>query len=280
MPRTIKATLVLGQRQQGWTESYFYEQSSGDLESEARRWYTLGQTRLLLCGRETYIKAIKTSIELDLNDNKVVGDSYLIYTPLLVASQGNPRSEDANTALQVIFRDNNGGKRKFTFMRGIYDTIVENGGVFNPAADGWATRFEDWKTKLIELRVGWLSTQREKDVTITTYSQVADSNQVKITVDEPTFGAAPYKPRYVRVRGLNHRNSTLNGSLLIKADSATTAKTVDAIAVIPFQSEGNLRTYSTVFQRADNIEGQKIVTRKVGSPLLESRGRSRVRART
>lgn len=274
MPAVIKATWVFSQRQQGWTESLFFEQSTEDLRAAYSKAFALGQLRAALIGIQTTITAIRVSIEVNNAGQRVVGDSLLNYVNLAPAI--STTSEDASTALQVIFRSGDAVRRKLLFMRGIWDSIVDSGGLYNDTVGDWATKFSAWRASLIAGNWGWLYTTPAVIGTIGDYD-VSPQGFVTFTLQNPgIFGPGPYPgPVKVRIARLNGR-STLNGTLIVQPTGPNTCITTKPHAAAVFQSPGTMRTYNTSFIAASTVDGQKIVIRKAGSPLLGSRGRQRV----
>lgn len=274
MPATIKATWVFSQRQQGWTESLYFQQTTEDLRAAYSKAFSLAQKRAALIGIQTSITAIRVSIEINNAGDRVVGDSLLNYVNLAPAI--STTSEDASTALQVIFRSGDAVRRKLLFMRGIWDSIVDAGGQYNDTVGDWATKFSAWRSEVISGGWGWLYTRPNLIGTINGY-EVSPQGFVSFALASPgIFGPGPYPgPVKVRVARLNGR-SVLNGTLIVQPLTAGTAITTKPRAAAEFTSPGTMRTYLTEFIPAATIDGQKIVTRKAGSPLLVSRGRQRV----
>lgn len=275
MPFLIKGTWIFESRQTGWTESLYWNQSTGNLNTAYQTAFAVGDVRKQLLGDTGSIKAIRVSVEANELGQPVVGDSLLSYARL--APDTLLEEEDSNTALQVIFRTSDATKRKFLFLRGIWDSIVQVGGVYNKDANGWVTKFNAWKTEVIGQAMGWVASSRSTAGTITNY--VMDANGfITFTLAAPgIFGAGPnYTPQKVRISRLNGR-STLNGTMIVFPTSATTATSAQPHAAAPFKSNGIMFGYTKALVLASTIEAQKIVTRKAGAPLLGSVGRQKAK---
>ncbi len=277
VPFVIKITNVFDLRQHGWTESYFFQQNTNDLNLSFTSAQIIGQKRAALLGAEGRMKAIRCSIETDDAGLKVNGDSLLNYVQYN-GNVGQPADEE-DAALLITSRDLTSHKRRNSYLRGIWDIIDTSGGNYDPNGGGWASVLNSWIAANLGRGVGYLASSPGAKTKVTGYT-AQPNGQVDIQCEAGTFGAPPY-PDQIRVRFSKiNGKSVLNGYQLVAPISDTHCLTVDQIGVTEFISEGFIQKYTFSFVQFASMQGQKIVTRRVGAPLLESRGRQRRRVRT
>lgn len=282
MASKFKVTFVFEANQRGWTESYIYNSSGDDhtpIEGPATR---LADARIGICGQGARIKAIRISKE------GVGPDALLRYTdikPPVVNIPGpdggavsfGPRAQP-NVALLCRCSDVTESKRKFIFLRGIPDGVEVNGGVFT--ADKIYTQFfQRFIKQLTEAPWGWSGVSTKVGpVDLTSYTSTV-TGIVTFTFAANLFAAPLFDKRVtVRLKGVNGK-SAANGPHVVKVLDATQCRTVKPLGLVAYQFGGQGSYTTNDFQKIDLVAAQKIVTRKAGAPLLESRGRARVRAR-
>lgn len=279
----LKITNFFEGRSHGWTESYFAGFATNDLGSAyVNIALPIANDRAQLLGDPCYIKAIRVSVERNDDGTTVLRDSYLQYVKILPAFGSaevtRKLAADSDVALQVIWQNATNQLRKFIFLRGIWDDVETAGGEYVPVGS-WNGRLNNWRATLFAKSVGWDSKPQFAKTIITNYATDA-GNHITLTLAGAIFGnppvGLPYPYTQVRISKLNNK-SVLNGLLTVLPLSPNTCITVAPIAAGPFISPGTLTTYSHLFIPAANIRAQKIVTRKAGAPLLESRGRVRAK---
>ncbi len=276
MPFLVKHTWFFQQGAKGWTESLWREQVDGNLGSAFTIAFNAGLKRALLLGSSGQIKAIRVSIERTDLGVPVTGDSFLQYVGL--AGTSTETSEDSDTSLQVIMRNAGATKHKFIFLRGIWDNIVAAGGNYLPSYGIWASLLNSWIAFLLSNGYGWAGVDPLTRTPVINYDQNLPSARVLVTAQAAAFVGPFNVPIKVRFQGINVK-SVLNGPQLVTPLTSTTCELVKPLAVVPFVSNGFVQTYTAAVRTASTIDAQKIVQRKSGAPLLESRGRQPVRGR-
>lgn len=276
VPSVVKCTLALEAGARGWSESFLWQTTGNDLNLEATTAQVLAQKRAAMLGREAFVKAERVSFESDSDGNPVVGDSFLTYTRYNGASI--PTADDPDTAVLITMRSPNATRRRNMFLRGIWDDVNGNGGFYLPGVAGWLTAFNSWRGAMLAKRVGWWHSNAQPAVPITGYTCDQDTGFVLVTLAaaHPSFVAN--KVEMARIKGVN-AGSPMNGAQLIRWQTSTTFWLEKPLALIAYQFGGSLVTYQRTFEEASSIDAQKIVTRRAGSPLLESVGRRKARRR-
>lgn len=269
---TYKVIFAFTQKKQGWSEVYYKDSAALNLEQIRDQVVPLAQKRAALCGQETFLDAIRISRE------GVANDSVLAYTPF--SGLSTEESSPPDDALLVRMGNADNTRHRQMFLRGIYDGLGTKGGSFN---NQYPAFIENWPNYVAALELGayvWPSvdpaTKNRQDLTGYTSDQV---ERVTFTTVAPVF-PAPKVGQTVRVRvsGING-GSVLNGSLLVKVLTTSTAQTIQPYATFAYRFGGKLLYSEQTFAAVANVRPQKIVSRQVGAPLLASRGRLPARSR-
>lgn len=277
----------------GWSESY-YRDSAGVTDLAALVDFdTVGVpagtgiwTKRAAClGKEARIIAEQASF-VDLTtpiDPLTVGDSVLNYLP----QDGNQAftAEDPFTALLVRFGDSLNTRRKHTFIRGIADGAVIEGGQIGSggkgivAFDGAMTAF---LTQLILSNYGWVGISGKVNHPVTNYVSEVGTNRILFTVDAPALPAADGQG-LIHVNGINlgiGKKSVLDGAQVMVRIDDTHCKTKKPTAAFPFPGVGGfLRSFTKDLILIRNFRMQKIVKRSTGKVSFVSVGRAQAKAR-
>lgn len=273
----VKATYVFEMNGYGWTESHHFETGDASLATSYETALKLGKARQELLAAPGFIKAIRVS------DEAVKNDAYLKYVNLpghAFAGQPENGADMQDTGVLVRLSDNNGKQFKHIFMRGIWDEIDINGGSFiGPLKADWDKAWKAWSKLMLDTPFGWMGVDKtlKKTANITNYTTNGDG-QVSFVIDADIFPAPTGTViSEVRVSGLNG-GSTLNRQLRVFVTAPNTCVSVDPLGVLPYKSPGKM-TFNGAkrFIAAVGASAQKIVTRRAGAPLLDSRGRARKR---
>jgi hypothetical protein len=276
-----KATFIFEQGPKGWTESYHTNNEPVAL-SQVMAWANvLAQARADLLGAESELKAIRVSSE------DVLNDGMLRYVNMKATQLGDgagavPESDDADTAIQCRMENATGARHKLIFLRGIWDNINFTGGKLKKTDIIYNLRFQVFAGEL-KTRWGWYGVTdavKRKQVIIG-YASNAEGI-VTLTTDGAFFEAGEIgldKFVKVRISRLNKSQSELKGEVVVNPTTATTCKTVQSYGLLPFSSNGRISISTYQVWPCANVLMNKIVTRKAGSPLLESAGRAKKRAR-
>lgn len=276
VPFVIKNTLVFQTNSFGWTESFLHQSSSRDLIAHNAALQVLAQKRAALLGSQSFIKAERVSVETDGDGLPVVGDSHLLY----IRYNGGtvPGSDDPDTAVLVTMRNAEAARRRNMFLRGIWDDVNGAGGFYLEATAGWPSAFNNWRASMLAKQVGWWHSIKSAPINLSTYVMDPDTGFVQVTLAAPIPGFVADQVMQVRFQGVNGK-SPLNGMQLIRVIDATHVWLEKPLALIAYQFGGKMFTYTRTFEAATTIDAQKIVTRRAGSPLLQSRGRRKGRAK-
>lgn len=282
MASKFKVTLVFEAASRGWTESYIYS-SSGDshapIEGPATR---LAKARIELCGQGAKIKAIRISKE------GVGPDSLLRHTDIQPSKvqvpdgQGNvlhfgPRAQP-NVAILVRCSDAAESKRKFVYLRGIPDLIEVNGGQIEDNKI-YAKLFAAFRKQLVDEPWGWQGVATKYGPVDLLNYETTVNGIVTFTLQANLFLVGDANKKVVaRFKGVNGK-SQLNGPHLVKISDQQSGKLVYPLSLLAYAHGGQVSYSALDFQKIEVVDPHKIVTRKAGAPLLESRGRARAKPR-
>ena len=261
----IRATLFFEQEGYGWSEGYWLNGANPDLRSYGAVVDRLAQKRIWLSGGNTRLRYSRWSEE------GVFRDSFGATYPGL-GLRGDPaqESDEPNTALLTRFRDPTGRHLKNLYLRGVWDLVVKEGGVYTPTP-AYTARFDDFRAQLIQDLWGWRGSTSKIQALITNVAQDA-SGTVTITTGSNVF-AGPF-PQLAQVRVAEVLGSTeINGVLVGRANSATTFQTKNRISIFPYLSGGRLtfNVYGHIL--IDIALVSRVANRKVGRPSYKSVGR-------
>jgi hypothetical protein len=282
----VKWTLILECKARGWTESYYRTSPDGNLWNEIDPMFAFAQARAGLLGQGAFVKGLRPSVEVGTDGSAVAGDS----TSSLVHIAGNGQQpiENEDDALLVTWHNQSGSRRKQQYLRGIWQSITDAAGNFFPSAPGFTSAFTTWYNSVLAYKLGWLGRTPSAKANVTNYTQTTD---FRVTF---TFSSDLFTPTQVTnnqilqigMRGLNVK-SKLNGTILVQVNSARSCTTVKPIAVFPYTTGGvgtnfvrSLITPGTALPGGrQSLVAMRIVERRPGAPLFESRGRAPAKAK-
>lgn len=274
-----KVTFIFDGRLCGWTESHWFNSPDGVHLETAKKARDLALARAMLLGVECSIKAIRVSTEGVGPDAHL---TYVNYRPTFeVASNGALLGEKAaqkDVALQVRMEDGTHSKHKLIFLRGIWDSVENDMGVYTPSK-AWQDLFAKFATQLVRREWGWFGSAGKTKVRLIS-AVMNETDTTTFTFAENLFPADKIGKRVrVRISGVNEGRSVANGVHVVKVTSQTACVTEFRLAV-GNQSVGGFGAFNTYeFISYQTYDDQKIVTRETGAPLLESPGRRSRRAR-
>jgi hypothetical protein len=267
-----KVTFSFVQGVYGWTENYFLNNPSTNLQAELAKANTLVNKRMPMSGAQTMVQHIKVSNESQKRD-------VILDLTLYAGNQSQP-SDAPDTAFLVkkygALPQNNAP----VYLRGIWDSIVQNGGQFVDPGGLWTAAFNGWKGELSSTSEGWGFLNFDPTATLT--AQIATVTQnangtIHVTLKTPTFGAGPYEPsQKVFISGVGGAAS-LNGAQIVTVSATSTFDTVKQIPMFPYTTGGKMTAQFQKFFLIADCQKQRILERKVGRPLYVSRGRQRGR---
>ncbi len=273
-----KGQYIFEGKGRGWTEVWFWEATASTLDTQGTRFEGTVASRRLLLGKEYGFKGYRVSEELNGSFEPVLNDSFLRRYEAAGYSAESGWEQD----LALVLKCNNATRtqRRNVYMRGAWDNIEGDGGVYFPDWGTWQTKLDAWRQKMFELGVGWVHRTPSAAQVIVSAVQ-NDDNRVTITTAAPLFTLPPggYKPTRVNIRTQGLK-SVLSGIQIVLPSTTTVAQTVKPLAIFPQATVGWLaNTFSLSFTLATFIESAYITRRPCGSPLLESVGRQKAKAR-
>jgi hypothetical protein len=279
MPYRVKVTWFFEGPQKGWTESLYIQPTSGTWAEAVAAVNAVNPVRAALLGQNLAIKAWRLQVVQDAGGNKVTrrGDTF---QNLVINGDSQRPASDKDDCVEMDFLDSTQNRHKILFLGGIWREIVNNYGNYTPTPD-WLSAMNNWIVKVVAGGFGWVARTPSIGFSITNYVQSADGFVDMTMSGNPFPGGASTTPQTVRVSGLQTEAglSVLNGDLLVTPTGVNTCTTVKKIAVFPFVNVGVMKTFTYAFVQTNSVAPEKIVNHKRGAPLLESRGRRRVRAR-
>lgn len=274
MPDTIdyKATLIFQSQGRGWTESYNTQSTDLRYEDVMEKATDLAKIRAKLLGSGAKIKAVRVSRQDE------VGEALLKYVD--ISGNGQEPCAQPDVCVQLKLQEANVKKRKYTFLRGIWDSVENDAGVYINGKPDWDKAMKAFKAVLANGKVpwGWWGVTGKAEKNLTEYT-VDANNRVTFTFAGPLFpGDRVGKRDRVRLSGVNGK-SRLNGVQVVDVLAVNSCISYLPMAHVPyaFGGKGTYNTYG--FIRCERAEDEKIATREAGAPLLESAGRARTKPR-
>lgn len=266
-----KSTMFFTGRSHDWTESWWQNESETDYTRPMDNLQALAAKRAKLLGKQCSIKALRVSREDE------IGESYLKY----VTMKGNAQEDAAEQDVAVLLtaRDGLNKKRKHAFLRGVWDNVESEHGVYKRNYAGW----KDAMTEFINTLTadgkgglwGWYGVNTKDTAKITGYVVGADNRLTFTIVGTGLFTDLPATKKFsVRVSGINGR-SGMNGVYVVNPITAFTCVTTQPYRSVPYSFGGVMTMNFPTFIQIKGASDQKITERKVGAPLLESHGHRR-----
>jgi len=264
----IKGTVFFRQLNEAWTESFVFESAGPGLDAPLAKVRAYAGARIVLCGKETEIYALRVSDEASRGDS-LIGR-------LILKNNTVDESEDPETCLSVFWKDLTRRRKKTVFMRGLQSRWFIAGGVFDVNQAVFRQNFQFYSDTIKQLGLGWLG--RINTVASPITNAQADVNLVwTITTVGPIFELADVgTQQLVGVAGFNGK-SPVNGNWVALVTGQSTFKISQPIGAGPWRAGGKARLIKRELIAVDVAEANRIGTRKAGSPLLVTPGRRRNR---
>lgn len=275
-------------RGRSWSESYFADFNLPSFAAITPTAVKLADLRIAMCAPPVEIVSYSVSTPVEAGQR---GQTKNIVPIRTATGWGEQAAGDPATSVNASFQNFATQKSRRLYMRGVPDSVVTDFGQLKSTAYGtWKGLFDAWASYLLALPnsgstgpvYGWLSREPvgapakcEYVIPVGGYLPVFTATPALFAgIDEESL-------RYVRVSGLNGRNSTLNREFVVRILSESTCQVVQPIAAFPMISPGQIRLYAEepVFVPANLIEVSKTGTRRPGSPLLNTPGRAKDRPR-
>lgn len=283
MPYVIETVFSFAGIEQGWSENFYWQQDTDDLQAAENTMLPIALARSKLLSKDYTLTIVRNGIVRNNAGEKVLRQTDLL-EPRFRGVQ-SWESATPNLALMVSWQNANNTLAKRAYMRGIPAGLGDDGKHPNMSYGNFLSNFNAWRTKIIGLKAGWYATQQSAIAIINTYVLNADTGIVTFTLQAPglTFPVANgFQTRvYVKWPG----RTPIDGPLLVIPTAATSCFTAKPIGVGP-ASPGiigtmTLRTPTLVTVAASggtgsptgNIHPLRIITHKTGRPSYASRGR-------
>lgn len=261
----LKVTFMFRQRGTGWSESWYKSVPGTDLQT-AYDALPLATKRVAISGTQTFLEGIRYSFT-DIDRDSIL---HLTGTSL----QGGPPTQESDaptTALLLRCSAIGFVARKFAYLRGIWDSVVKEGGVYQPTP-AYEPRMASLIAALIADEMGWIGQGTKTKANIS--GMVLNANgTVTITFSADLFGAGPtYADRLVRISGVAC-GTFPNGSVIMRPSATNSATTVKRIRALPWMTGGRGSVAPPLFRRIFAAGVSRVVERKTGRVFFVSRGR-------
>ncbi len=276
MPFIFKCTMFFNGPKHGWSETHWYSSPNSAYPPVMLTLETLATRRAPLMGKECSIIGLRVSIENPIRNDAMSRDlegfvGYSGYT-----------ADEPDAALLLRASDPSFAKHKQIYLRGIPDAIDVNFGTYDPSLAGWDVRLQAYEDYLVNQLFGWLGVIGSGPVkaNLTGYTQGV-TGQVTVNVATDLFPLGLIGTNVI-ARGAKintPQKSVLNNQQVYTVLSARSAITTQPIGVLPYTHGGYLSYTPLEFWKYADVRARRIVSRRVGSPLLSSRGRSKVRSK-
>lgn len=267
-----KATFAFQQGVYGWTESYYLNTVSDNLQAELAKAQSLAQKRIVMSGEQTLMPYVKVSREDVQRDVLLSAQAYS-------GATGKP-SDAPDTAILT---------KRFTttpvalapiYLRGIWDELVLDGGRLDLANAAWLANYNAWKGALTTTVNGWGFLAKDPAESGSSLIQSVSQNTdgtIHYTLVTGIFTNLDVGEKTkIFVSGVNGALSA-NGPNVGVVRGINTIDTEARIPIFPYIGGGKLSYTVLKFYPIGNTQLQRVVERKVGRPLYVSRGRSRTR---
>jgi len=284
MPVPIACTAFFGSDEgYGWSETHHISASTPvtDLLPFLTNFDALmNNQRRPLLARDCHLDGIRVAYRTGTG---AIASSARRYQPSVYPT--NTRKGSAPTiAAKLRMGELSNQQFSDVYLRGFWDEIEENEELqfTNAAGAAWKLLLDSYVNALVANQYGWLgilevSTTRGR---VTGYN-VDINGIVTFTVDVtsgPGLGAVG-ELISVRVARLNGSNSTLNTTHIVEVTSATTFRTVQQTAALPFLSAGSYVAAEKDFLRYTGQQYTVLAKRSMGAPFGHTPGRRPARAR-
>jgi len=279
VPVRFKCTWIFSGNLKGWTETLYHQPTSGQFADTVAAVAVVNPFRAALLGKECEILAERVQQVQDAAGAKVLRTGDTFQNNPIVGNANEPAAA-IDVCVEMDFLDSGKTRHKTLFLGGVWDSIESNFGVYQPTPV-WNNTLDSWKNAVITQGFGWLGRVPSAPFAITSVTQNADGFVDIVTGGNPFPGGASNTPVNVTISGVKTQGgpSQINGSHPVLPTGLNACTTVKQIAILPYVAGGNLHTFTFNFIATAAINPEKIVYHKRGAPLLQSRGRARVRSK-
>lgn len=284
MPARWKYTMIFEGRGHGWSETYYFENGSDDINAAYQNVAIIPGKRAPLLGAECRIKGDRIAEVITVAGERIKRKTQvrrLNFNGTLAHS-----ADQTNTSLLAQWVTGDGAFKRLAFMGGPWDDIFPAPDVFMPNGN-WTTFWNSWVAACQAANLGWLTSGRTVPATIDDYNFDPVTGHTTYVLLAPglVWPNGVGKPNKVAVE-FPLSKSPLDGTQIVVPLTATTAVTAKPRPAQPFTIQGLMVLFQPQFktigaggvaQALGTIKEQVGVSRKRGRPLLVSRGRQPVR---
>jgi hypothetical protein len=282
----IKATCDFVQGTYGWSEIYFLNQTSTDLNAAKDTVYALMNKRAAMLGKQGIITGFTVSEE------GVAGDAFPYYSSRDPWTGSDTYdSADQDLALIIRMMDPTYKRHRNMFIRGFFDDIEVRGGVFQrtddeaqqKAYDAWISAYNKWVSILInkDATWGWPSV----DATLTTQKGIVSVTPGTDDVITIVTQAGLWNPdelnKKQRVRLQNMTGAkNLNGLWVCIPSDDHTFKLTKLVPTFDWKGPSTAQVSRTSYKKINYFQIVRVTERKAGRPKHQHPGRRRARVLT
>lgn len=270
-PSVCKATLCFQQEAYGWTESYYRDNPSSNLQAELALAETLATKRIAMSGAQTEITHLKVSREdfqrdVLLSEKDWNGDA-------------GQTSDAPDTAVLIKRYGTDNRSVSSLYLRGIWDALVRDGGRFWYNNPGWTPKYDSWVNTLTSNAWGFIgrvpgSTQKKSILTLN-----SDANgRVIITCAVGDFAPLTIGAKYKMFVSGCTGAASVNGPQVVTVQSNAAVLTQNRIPFFPYTGGGSISYNTLSFIPFTRFVIERVVERKAGRPLFLSAGKRPARS--
>ncbi len=277
MPR-FKITYIFDMPKHGFTESWYVDSETSNLDVVRDRAAIVAEKRALLMGDGCTMQAVRISND-DLPGR--VGKTYA----MIKTGSSTQGAMASNVAVNCIFGTADNNFQKLVQLRGCWDNWEGNGGALLVDTE-LNSRFQGWRSALIGNGFGFKSIVSRVPFAITGYTTTPSGlvSLVAIHALAPATNlltavgpvGTTKAMRFSRVNG----KSRLNGVQVAVVTGPTELQLAKPLALTAFVTPGRVEVPSFTVRTVQNGDLQRLGKRQAGAPLLASVGRRSAIPRT
>jgi hypothetical protein len=267
---TIRVNFFFQQQGYGWTDTQWTQGTDTDIRAYFAKANALAAKRIACSGAQTFLTAVRISAEgifRDATGTFYPGDG--------LQGTATQISDAPATALLIGMKDVTATKARNVFLRGVWDSCVDEGGKFIPTA-AYTAKLNAYFAELTQQNWGWLGATSRNVANVMTATQ-DPSGVVLVSVNADLFVAPFPVLGSVRISGVLGATQ-LNGQQIISGSAARNFSTRRRISIFPYTTGGKVTFNTKAFIPVLVCATKRIVERKPGRPSYLSAGRRKARA--
>lgn len=269
-----KTVLSFEGRKHGWKEGWWQNNTDTDYRSAIDAGKVLASKRAKLLGSQCKIIAVEVSREDE------TGEGLLEYVTYKGVGQRDAAHQDVGVLLTC--RDALNKKRKHSFLRGIWDDVETEHGDYKKNLAVWKDNMKEFKDELTGAGQGGLwgwygaVTKVKRFVSAITFDA---NNRMTLTYDEDYFAVGQIGKRIqIRMKGYNGK-SGMNGTHIVTVMGERSAVTPEGIRHVPYLFGAETSWVGKDFIQIRSATDSRTTRRAAGSPLLDTAGRAKAKAK-